>query len=503
MPTPTIEKNELRTHLNKIKPKKATGPDTILPEMYKVIRTSEQCMEVLQKILQNIYNKGTKIHEWERSTTKMIPKLKKPTAAKLRPIALTDISYKLFMSINGQKIENHIIRNGEQMDTQAGFTTERQIEDNLFILQYCIEQSYIKKKPLIVTCIDYSKAFDSIKRETIIETLMHYRIHPDIIEAIANIYQEDYTQLQYGDIHKEIGITSGIRQGCTGSTILFKLVTYMIMSQLEERGRGYQDENIKIKSLFFADDGLLLAHSIEEAKENLEIVTNVSREFGLEINREKSNIIIFRMKDQPENIASIDVVKRMKYLGIVVNNTRNCFKFHKKEIIKKARKMANMTFSIIEKSSNKLMIGKTYRKSIALPTFLHGNNILNITIDEIKELQKIENSVYRTILNAPKYAPNVTLRGDIGSSTMRKRIINSRFNYMKSIQRGRNKLLEVILENMMLKNDTRWMQTTNKYMIETGMKFGHIRHHTKDGIKRILMTWDDELWKRELHEKTV
>ena len=35
-------------------------------------------------------------------------------------------------------------------------------------------------------------------------------------------------------------------------------------------------------------DALLLSHSLEEAKENLDIITDVSREFGLEINIEKS-----------------------------------------------------------------------------------------------------------------------------------------------------------------------------------------------------------------------
>ena len=38
----------------------------------------------------------------------------------------------------------------------------------------------------------------------------------------------------------------------------------MIMAELDRRGTGYNDEHIKIKSLFFADDALLLSHSLEE-----------------------------------------------------------------------------------------------------------------------------------------------------------------------------------------------------------------------------------------------
>ena len=104
--------------------------------------------------------------------------------------------------------------------------------------------------------------------------------------------------------------------------------------------------------------------------------------------------------------------------------------------------MANLTHCVIEKSCNKLLIGKTYWKSVALPTILHvyGTNIVNLTEENIKVLQMIENSVYRTLLGAAHYTANATLRGEIGSSLMKRRIINSRFNFIISINTGRNQL---------------------------------------------------------------
>ena len=325
----------------------------------------------------------------------MVPKVKKPTAKQLRPIALMDVSYKLYMKIQGKKIDEHLIHNNEQIGTQAGFTSGCQIEDNLFVLQYCIEETFKKRKPLIVTSIDYAKAFDSIKRDTIITTLMHYRIHHKIIETIANIYQEDNTEIKFGDLHQNINITSGIRQGCTGSTTLFKIITYMIISELNSRGTGYKDDTIKINSLYFADDGLLLANNIEDATNNLKMVMQISREFGLEINKEKSNIIIFNMEQQPDTIEDIKVVNKIKYLGIEIDNKRNYFKTQRQNMLTKARKMANLTYCIIEKSCNKLLIGKTYWKNIILPSILYGTNIINLSEDDIRELQTIEYGVYR------------------------------------------------------------------------------------------------------------
>ena len=63
-----------------------------------------------------------KIKAWEKSYTRLIPKVKKPTGNQMRPIALTDVSYKLFMTIIGKKIDRHIFFfYNKRMETQGWF----------------------------------------------------------------------------------------------------------------------------------------------------------------------------------------------------------------------------------------------------------------------------------------------------------------------------------------------------------------------------------------------
>ena len=85
----------------------------------------------------------------------------------------------------------------------------------------------------------------------------------------------------------------GIKQGCTASTTIFKLITYVIMNSIEEKGVEYEVQGIKLSSLFFADDSLAVARNEEAARINLEIIIETSRKFGLEINKEKSNILVY------------------------------------------------------------------------------------------------------------------------------------------------------------------------------------------------------------------
>ena len=86
----------------------------------------------------------------------------------------------------------------------------------------------------------------------------------------------------------------------------------------------------------------------------------------------------------------MEVVEQLKCLGVVVCNRRNCFCQHKKYKIQQARKMVSMTYSIIARSCNKLIIGKTYWKSVLLPDVLHASFVLTWTRKESDELQIIK-----------------------------------------------------------------------------------------------------------------
>lgn len=127
--------------------------------------------------------------------------------------------------------------------------------------------------------------------------------------------------------------------------------------------------------LYYADDGLLLSHAQEEAKENIKTVQEIAQEYGLVVNKEKSNVIIFNEEQQPENIEGIKVATNITYLGIKITNTRRCFTEFKKDRIMRTSKLSNAMYSIIARSCNRLMIGKTYWKGLGLATVLYGADI--------------------------------------------------------------------------------------------------------------------------------
>ncbi|CAL4219705.1 unnamed protein product [Meganyctiphanes norvegica] len=130
---------------------------------------------------------------------------------------------------------------------------------------------------------------------------------------------------------EEIDITSGIRQGCTVSTELFKLVTYEIIRKLEEQGNNLIIEGANFSSLFFADDSLMITRSIEEAEENIRIIAKISKEFGLEINESKSKVMIYKKgrKRDIDKVRGIEVVRSLRYLGLEICDEEDIFKKQK------------------------------------------------------------------------------------------------------------------------------------------------------------------------------
>ena len=120
------------------------------------------------------------------------------------------------------------------------------------------------------------------------------------------------------------------------------------------------------------------------------------------------------------------------------------FGVYRTEVLKKAQRMANLIYPVISRSCNKLIIGKTFWKCIALPYVLFGCNAITMNENIIKKLQIIENGACRKMMGATGTAAMAALRGEIGISEMKIRIIEGRLKYLNNIEHRGNELLRAI-----------------------------------------------------------
>ena len=86
------------------------------------------------------------------------------------------------------------------------------------------------------------------------------------------MYASDKTTITLGKMQETIEVTCGIRQGCSISTLLFKMVTFCIIEELEEQGTMYEVDRYNRNSPWLADEATVIANSKESLKNNKEIL---------------------------------------------------------------------------------------------------------------------------------------------------------------------------------------------------------------------------------------
>ena len=104
------------------------------------------------------------------------------------------------------------------------------------------------------------------------------------------------------------------------------MIVSMIIREILESTVGYTDEAFYIPALFFADDGLLMANSQKQAEQLLDVMRDAAGRCGLGMNAMKSKCMIFHYRGAPiELLKGVEVVERLRYLGVMVVNKQNCF----------------------------------------------------------------------------------------------------------------------------------------------------------------------------------
>ena len=276
------------------------------------------------------------------------------------------------------------------------------------------------------------------------------------------------------------------------------------MEKLEELGVMFKIDNTLINSLWYCDDTTLIANSIENAKTNIKILKSVAREFGLEINESKSKALLFGCNDgvRVGRIEGVEVVEKLTYLGLEVGAGRDIFKGQREAVIKKADSRVCRLQKEIETSYNKLDVGKMWWKCGVMPCLLMGAGVINLNEDQIKHIQRVENRVFRQLLGGTGDCPVAILRGEVGASLVRTRVVQARLMLTKSIIDSENSLLKTILSDIRRVGEGRWNQLLNIYLQDVGLTFSDLETLSKAEVWRKVRAYDNMEWFRELDALT-
>ena len=123
----------------------------------------------------------------------------------------------------------------EISEVQYGFMPDRGTRNAIFVLRRLVERMIEKQIDGYICFIDYSKAFDTVRHEPLIELLQSLDIGPQDVKLLPNLYWNQKATVRHnGEFSESISIKQGVWQGCVASPHRFVLYTEMIMHSIDD-----------------------------------------------------------------------------------------------------------------------------------------------------------------------------------------------------------------------------------------------------------------------------
>uniref|UniRef100_A0A671UC54 ribonuclease H n=1 Tax=Sparus aurata TaxID=8175 RepID=A0A671UC54_SPAAU len=274
----------------------------------------------LTRLFNIAWGSGSVPKEWQ--TGVVVPLFKKGdqrVCANYRGITLLSLPGKVYSKVLERRVRPIVEPQIEE--EQCGFCPGRGTTDQLFSLAGVLEGAWEYNLPVHMCFVDLEKAYDRVPLDVLWEVLREYGVRGSLLRAIQSLYSQSESCVRIlGSKSDLFQVGVGLHQGCALSPILF--VIYMDRISRRSRGmEGLQVGDLKIASLLFADDVVLMASSAVDLQCSLDQFAAECEAAGMRISTSKSEAMVLSRKPvdcllQVGNV-SLPQVKEFKYLGVL------------------------------------------------------------------------------------------------------------------------------------------------------------------------------------------
>ena len=216
-----VTKQEVEKKLLKLNTSKAPGDDQIHPKILK--ENAEIISDFLSILFTKSLVKGQLPSDWKAAV--VVPLHKKGNKKKTenyRPVSLTSIVCKILESIIRDKLLWHMDTNNLFTIHQHGFRNSRSCVTQL--LEVLEDWTEILDEGSCLDCIylDFSKAFDTVPHQRLLNKLHNYGIRGKVRTWIENFLENRSQSVKIGNTRSvKANVISGIPQGSILGPILF------------------------------------------------------------------------------------------------------------------------------------------------------------------------------------------------------------------------------------------------------------------------------------------
>ena len=422
----------LETHIAQLKRGKAPGYDGLTAEH---ITHAHPILYVLLSLLFNmLYIYGVVPDDFGVGIA--VPLVKKmdgdkTTSDNYRCITLSPIISKLF-----ELVLLHLFSTQLQSDhLQFGFKQKSSCSQAIFTMRTVVEH-YTNIGSTVTLCsLDISKAFDRVDHYALLLLLMDKRLPSNFIAIFYNWFLNCKIFVRWGSaLSFSFSVRAGVRQGGVLSPILFSIYIDVLIARLKSAKVGCMLLDSYYGCLLYADDIVLLAHTLNGMQQMLNICTEYGIEYDVKFNDTKSCTIRigprFNFVCAPLELAGkcLQFVDSVKYLGVRIVAGR-CFKCSFEEVKMKFFRVFNCIYAR-SKAANSEIITVELMKSYCLPYVTYACEALPFNKTDINNLDNLINRALCRIFNVHTSESITSLRNYLGLSRMSVTIERRRLRFM-------------------------------------------------------------------------
>ena len=480
---------EVKKLICKLKNGKACGIDHIRNEFLK--NCPDNVVNLIVKLFNIVLNTGIMPEEW--CIGMIMPLYKNKGSPKdpdnYRGITLLSCIGKLFTSVINNRLTHYIDATGSMGDEQAGFRHGYSTMDHIFTLHAIINMYLYKGKRVYCAFIDYRKAFDFVDRSSLWCKLLGMGINGKIINVIRNLYSHAKSCVKLdGKLSEYFSCNVGVRQGENLSPLLFAIFLNDFELSISKSYNGLDDLAnetkeqlsdddveyfIRIFTLLYADDTIVMAESAEELQLALNAAHTYCKDWDLTVNTDKTKIVIFargKVTIYPAFLFGhnhLEVVDEYTYLGTVFNYNGSFSKAISKQVLQASKAFYGL-LSKIKKLRLPVDLALELFDHLVLPIMLYGCEVWGF--GNINELEILHRKFIKILLGLNSCTPNVMVYGETGRLPIINHVISRMTTfYMRLINGNKSKLSFIMYKVLRKKYDIQNFQSAWLQSIETSL----------------------------------
>merc|ERR1712055_1062405 len=108
------------------------------------------------------------------------------------------------------------------------------------------------------------------------------------------------------------------------------------------------------------------------------------------------------------------------------------------------------------RSADKVIVGKAFWKQMAVPSILFGRAVVPTCNTLAKAIQRKENKVWRHTMGIGGYSTVAALRGELGASMMKTRVMETTLQYVREVMNGKFENVKEMMADTIKKRVGNW-----------------------------------------------